>query len=84
MEKDYTGDGAKEVENEDHQAKSETRHNGKKVVGYGSVEVRTALEALGMEDIMVKEDLWYEEPSEEGQVYFLLKAKKGATYLGQV
>ena len=46
-------------------------------MGYGSVEVRTALETLGMEDIAVKGDLWFQDPADEGQVYFLLKAKKG-------
>ena len=46
-------------------------------MGYGSVEIRTALETLGMEDIAVIGDLWYEDPANGGQVYFLLKAKKG-------
>lgn len=54
--------------------------NGKKIVGYGSVEIRTALETLGMEDIAVIGDLWYEDPANGGQVYFLLKAKKGDAF----
>lgn len=86
IEKDYTNDGENENEddNEDYQAKSEKTRNGKEIVGYGSTEVSTALEALGMEDIFVKGDLGYEEPSDDGQVYFLLKARKGDAYRGDV
>lgn len=84
IEKDYTSDGANEKENEDYQAKSERTRNGKKIVGYGSDEVRTALEALGMEDIVVQEDLWYDKPSDGGQVYFLMKARKGDAYQNEV
>ena len=46
-------------------------------MGYGSVEVQTALEILGMEDVAVIGDLWYESAADGGHVYFLLKAKKG-------
>ena len=83
IEKDYTGDGANGEDNEDYQAKSERTRNGKKIVGYGSDEVRTALEALGMEDIVVQGDLCYENPLDDGQVYFLLKARKGDVYQEQ-
>ena len=30
-----------------------------------------------MEDIAVMGDLWFQNPANGGQVYFLLKAKKG-------
>ena len=62
---------------EDYETRASRSRNGKKTVGYGSVEVRTALETLGMEDIAVIGDLWFQDPADEGQVYFLLKAKKG-------
>ena len=51
-------------------------------MGYGSVEVRTALETLGMEDVAVIGDLWYQDPADGGQIYFLLKAKKGDGFSG--
>ena len=80
IEKDYTDDGANENDNEDYQAKSERTRNGKKIVGFGSNELRAALKVLGMEDVDTIGDLRCEEASDVGQIYFLLKAKKGDTY----
>ena len=77
IEKDHISESAEEAESEDYLAKSEQNRNGKKVVGYGSNEIRTALDVLGMTDVDIKGDLWFEEPSGSGQVYFLLRAKKG-------
>ena len=78
IEKESTSMGASdEDDDEDYETKIKRSRNGKKVVGYGSAEIRTALEALGMEDIAVIGDLWYQDPADGGQVYFLLKAKKG-------
>ncbi|CAF9941698.1 hypothetical protein IMSHALPRED_002855 [Imshaugia aleurites] len=76
IEKDHISDSAEEAKSQDYQEKSEQNRNGKKVVGYGSNEIRTALDVLGMTDVDVKGDLWFEEPSDGGQVYFLLKARK--------
>ena len=61
--------------------------------GLGSREVASALEGLGMEDVMVTEGkdlrLRYEdvddgEPEMAGEVYYLSKAKKGVAYRGEV
>ena len=83
IEKEYEGVGGYEGEEEDYDAMWEhSMHISKKLLSYGSREICTALEALGMEDIEVKSDLWYEEPSEGGKIYFLLKAKKGDAYRG--
>ena len=81
VEKEYEKCGEHEGEEEDYETKwQHSMHSSKKIVSYGSWEICTALEALGMEDIEVKGDLWYKEPSEGGQVYFLLKARKGNAY----
>ena len=81
VEKDYEGVGEHKGEEEDYEAKwQHSMHSSKKTVGYGSKEVCAALETLGMEDVEVKSDLWYEEPSKGGQIYFLLKARKGDAY----
>ena len=62
---------------------------GRKLGGFGSLEVATALERLGMEDILVVEgeDLRFRfenvvdgELEVTDEVYFLLKAKKGSAY----
>ena len=81
VEKEYEECGEHEGEEEDYEAKwRHSTHSSKKIVSYGSREISTALEALGMEDIEVKGDLWYEEPSKGGQIYFMLKARKGDAY----
>ena len=81
VEKDYDEYEDHEGPDEDYDAKWEhSMNSSKKFVSYGSDEIWTALEALGMEDIEVKSDLWYEEPAEGGQIWFLLKARKGDKY----
>lgn len=83
VEKEYDGCEEHEGPDEDYDAKwQHSMHSSKKIVSHGSREVCAALEASGMEDIEVKGDLWYEEPSEGGQIYFLLKARKGDGYHG--
>lgn len=44
---------------------------------YGSHEVRTALEALGMEDVEVEGDRWHQDSLELGKLWLLLRATKG-------
>lgn len=81
VEKDYEGCEEHEGPDEDYETKWEhSMNSSKKFVSYGSGEICTALEALGMEEIELISDLWYEEPSEGGQIYFLLKARKGDRY----
>ena len=85
IEKEYESSGQHEGEDPDYEEKwQQSVRSTKKSVSYGSREICTALEALGMEDIGLKSDLWFIEPSKGGQIYFLLKARKGDKYHGPV
>lgn len=86
IQKDY----ATTHETEESDALNQTLRKGKKISGCGNEEIATALEGLGMEDVVVleEEDLSFRfENVLDGvsrvttdEVYYLLKAKKGLAY----
>ena len=81
IEKEYEAGDEHDGEDDDYEAKrQDSMSSSKKSVSYGSREICTALEALGMEDIEVKGDLWFKDSSKGGQICFLLKARKGDKY----
>ena len=58
VEKEYELGGEHKREDEDYETKwQHSMHSSKKIVNYGSREICTALEVLGMEYIEVKGDL---------------------------
>ena len=83
IEKEYELSEQHEGEGEDPDNEAnwqQSVRSNKKSGSYGSREICTALEALGMDDIEVKNDLWFIEPWKGGEIYFLLKARRGDKY----